>query len=165
MPSLTSEQAERLSQLELQNDILFVGLLIWGAALLFWLLYNFVRLMIELKREVVSDGEEIRFICEKCGSPFTLSAQYLTDHPFIPRKSMNVRKGAVERTASSAIRLTCPVCKEKAWCRQDMSQTYTLTRVPVQKVLRRRLPGFFIVSAVLFVAYGIFSAVVKMIFG
>ena len=92
MPSLTSEQAERLSQLELRNDILFVGLLIWGAALLFWLLYNFVRLMIELKREVVSDGEEIRFICEKCGSPFTLSAQYLTDHPFIPRKSMNVRK-------------------------------------------------------------------------
>ena len=41
MPSLTSEQAERLSQLELRNDILFVGLLIWGAALLFWLLYNF----------------------------------------------------------------------------------------------------------------------------
>ncbi len=163
---MLAEQAQRLARLELRNRIHTIGLLIWAALLLGWLVYCFVKLMAMANRTAVMQAGTILFTCVACGAAFDLPAEYLVKHPFIPKKSVSVGAAGgigLQGTVRMSRRLRCPVCGKKAWCRQDMRETGKIGVNSFAEAARRIIPRFFLVEAVIFAAGGVFFVLLNAV--
>ena len=161
---LAVEQAERLAQLELRNHIIFIGLLVWAALLLGWLLFCYIKWIRSCRNASAMQTESLSFTCETCGASFSLPAAYLLKHPFIPRKSVTVGMPGVSATVKLARKLPCPACRKKAWCLQDMAESRQVEKRALREGGKAVLPQFLIVSLALFVLGGVFFSIVQAIF-
>lgn len=160
---MLAEQAERLARLELRNQILFVGMLIWGALLLGWLIYSAVRTIAQMSNRAAASGGQISFTCESCGSSFLLPAEYLVKHPFLPRKSVQAGVAGVSGTVRLSRRLYCPCCRKKTWCRQDLGQTAQVSRAALGGIMKKQMLRFFLAEGIIFAAGCLFFTLVRAV--
>lgn len=156
---MLAEQAEQIARLQLRNEIRTAGLIIWGVLLLGWVIFCFVKLMKDLHNSASIKSGEIAFTCETCGASFQVSADSLARHPFTPVKT--VRTG---RTVRQSRRLSCPYCRKKTWCRQDMAQSYQIGMGSLGEAAGKNLFRFLIGALVLSAAGGFFFLALNIIF-
>ena len=161
---MLAEQAERIARLELRNEIWFIGLIVWGALLLGWLIFCSARLLREMKRSAAVQSGTLTFTCETCGSMFEVSASYLANHPFTSKKMVRAGAGGIEGTVRLSRRLACPTCGKKTWCRQDMGETGQIAGSILREVMGGNILKFLIGAAILAAAGGVFFAVLNIAF-
>ena len=160
---MLAEQAERIARLELRNQILLIGLLIWGALLLIWLLFCFTKTIKAMRKSASVQSGTISFTCEKCGSFFSVPADYLMKHPFAPRKSITAGTPGISGTVRISRKLPCPTCGKKTWCRQSMEETWGLSKNILQEAIKKNFLKFILIESIIFISGLIFFAAVKAV--
>ncbi len=156
---MLAEQAEQIARLQLRNEIRMAGLILWGILLLGWVIFCYVKFVKHMKNASAMGAGQITFTCESCGASFQASSDYVVRHPFIPKKT--VHSG---RTVRLSRRLSCPYCRKKTWCRQDMAETAQITGNSLRERGRTDLLLFLKGAVIIIAAGGIFSAALNIIF-
>lgn len=161
---MLADQAERIARLQLRNEIRTTALVIWGVLLLGWLIFWFVKLMIDIKNSTAMRSGEISFTCEVCGTSFLVPADYLARHPFLFQKSVYKGNGMGGKTVRLSKRLSCPSCRKKTWCRQDMEETSRIGMSSLGESVRKDFLRFLAGAAVLLAAGAVFFTALNLIF-
>lgn len=110
---LNAEQAAHIAQLQLRNQILQIGTLIWVALLLSWLIYSFIKFYRASRPSLMSNKSAIHFQCTKCNTNFLILTDFLIKHPFMPKKTFTVSTPMIGFTSSIQRKLYCPCCNQK----------------------------------------------------
>lgn len=71
---MTAEQLQRIETLQLRNEILMWGTVIWAVLLLGWVVFHGAKIYLDMRNSILATGRDLEFQCESCGTRFPVPA-------------------------------------------------------------------------------------------